>query len=61
MLNEISEPVAGAAKTILARAKSSRFQTLVVGRRGEGTTFFMGSVSRYILNKASQMAVWLVP
>ncbi len=48
-------------KTIVNEAKTGDFGTLVVGRRGVNNSFFMGSVSRYILTNASDFAVWLVP
>jgi nucleotide-binding universal stress UspA family protein len=48
-------------KTIVDEAKKGDFGTLVIGRRGIDNSFFMGSVSRYILYNASDRAVWLVP
>ena len=48
-------------KTIVNEAKTGNYGTLVVGRRGVNNSFFMGSVSRYILTNASDFAVWLVP
>lgn len=48
-------------KTIVDEAKKGDFGTLVIGRRGVDNSFFMGSVSRYILYHATDRAVWLVP
>jgi nucleotide-binding universal stress UspA family protein len=49
------------AKTIVDEAEKGGYGTVVVGRRGMNQSFFMGSVSRRVLNKASNFAVWLVP
>ncbi len=48
-------------KQILQEFKKGKYGTLVIGRRGINKSFFMGSVSDYVLNKASDCAVWLVP
>jgi len=48
------------AKTIVDETRKENYSTVVVGRRGMDKSFFMGSVSRYILDKASNCAVWLV-
>ena len=48
-------------KIILEEAQKGNFSTLVIGRKGIDRAFFMGSVSRYIINRASDRAVWLVP
>ncbi|MEW5910365.1 MAG: universal stress protein, partial [Thermodesulfobacteriota bacterium] len=48
-------------KTIVSAAKNLGFATLVLGRRGIGNSFFMGSVSNYVLRNSSQMAIWIVP
>jgi len=48
-------------KAIVDAAKKGKYGIIVVGRRGMSDSFFMGSVSRYIVNKASNCAVWLVP
>ena len=48
-------------KTIVENAKKENCGTLVIGRRGINDSFFMGSVSRYVLYNASDCAVWLVP
>ena len=48
-------------KTIVESAKKEDCGTLVIGRRGANDSFFMGSVSRYVLTNAKDCAVWLVP
>ena len=49
------------AKDILKAAEKGNYSTLVVGRRGIEKAFFMGRVSRYIISRASNRAIWLVP
>ncbi len=48
-------------KTVLAEAQQGDYGTVVIGRRGTEKSFFLGSVSRYVVNKLSNAAVWLVP
>jgi nucleotide-binding universal stress UspA family protein len=48
-------------KAILNFAEKGSYQTLVVGRRGMNKSFFMGSVSRYLINNLSNGALWVVP
>ena len=48
-------------KAILNAANKGKCSTLVIGRTGSERAFFMGRVSRYILSRASDRAVWLVP
>ncbi|MFC1884826.1 universal stress protein [Thermodesulfobacteriota bacterium] len=48
-------------KTIVKEAEKGKFGNVVIGRRGINKSFFLGSVSRHILSKASNCAVWLVP
>jgi nucleotide-binding universal stress UspA family protein len=36
------------------------FGTVVIGRRGINKAFFMGSVSRYIINRISNRSLWIV-
>lgn len=48
-------------KTIVDEAEKSDSTTVVVGRRGMNNSFFMGSVSMYVLTNAQNCAVWLVP
>jgi len=48
-------------KTIVDEAVKGKFGIVVIGRKGLNESFFMGSVSRYVANKATNCAVWLVP
>ena len=47
-------------KAILAQAKKGDFGTVVIGTQGLNRAFFMGSVSRYVLDKICDRAVWVV-
>jgi nucleotide-binding universal stress UspA family protein len=49
------------AKTILSEAQTGNYGTVVIGRRGIEKSFFLGRISRYVLNKLSNAALWLVP
>jgi nucleotide-binding universal stress UspA family protein len=51
----------GIGKQVMREFKNGKYGALVIGRRGINKSFFMGSVSDYVLNKASDGAVWLVP
>jgi len=58
------ESVAGRrriGKAIFDFARKGNFSTLVVGRRGIDKSFFMGSVSRHLINKVDEGALWVVP
>jgi nucleotide-binding universal stress UspA family protein len=48
-------------KAVLDEFRQGNFGTLVVGRRGMNKKFFTGSVSRYLINKFSNGALWIVP
>lgn len=48
-------------KAIMDFAEEGDYHTLVVGRRGMNRSFFMGSVSRYMINNLSDGALWVVP
>ena len=47
-------------RAIIETANEGEFGTVVIGRRGINKSFFMGSVSHYVINKASGFAVWVV-
>ena len=49
------------AKTVLEYAEKGQYGTLVIGRRGIEKAFFMGRVSRFIVSRVSDRAIWLVP
>ena len=48
-------------KAIMDVAQKGNFSTVVVGRRGVNKSFFMGSASRYMINRISNGALWVVP
>jgi nucleotide-binding universal stress UspA family protein len=48
-------------KAIMNAYDKGRFNTLVIGRRGMDKKFFTGSVSRYVINRFSGGALWVVP
>jgi nucleotide-binding universal stress UspA family protein len=48
-------------KAVMDFAEKGDYHTLVVGRRGMNRSFFMGSVSRYMINNLSDGALWVVP
>lgn len=48
-------------KAIVDEAEKGGYSTVVVGRSGINNSFFMGSVSSYVLTNAKDCAVWLVP
>ncbi len=48
-------------KAILDFAQKRNYSTVVIGRRGIDKAFFMGSASRYMINKVSNGALWIVP
>jgi len=47
-------------KAIVDEARKGNYGTVVIGRRGASKAFFMGSVSRYVLDRTSNRALWLV-
>ena len=48
-------------KSIVNEAREGEFGTVVVGRSGLNKSFFIGSVSQFVINQASNCAVWMVP
>ena len=44
-------------ETIMAEVKKGDYGTVVVGRRGVNRAFFMGSVSKYVLNRTEDRAL----
>jgi nucleotide-binding universal stress UspA family protein len=45
---------------IVEEARAGDYGTVVVGRRGGGNAFYMGSVSRSVLGKSANCALWVV-
>ena len=60
LIREVKSTVS-IGKTIVNEVEKGKFGIVVVGRKGLNESFFMGSVSRYVANKATNCAVWLVP
>jgi nucleotide-binding universal stress UspA family protein len=48
-------------RSIRAYARDNGYGTVVLGRRGRSKSPFVGSVSRGLLQKADDMALWVVP
>jgi nucleotide-binding universal stress UspA family protein len=46
---------------ILEEMGRGGYSTMVMGRRGTSRSYFMGSVTQYILGKSQKVAVWIVP
>ncbi len=57
---QILEKKLNPGKAIIQTAVDGKFGTIVIGRRGINRSFFTGSVSRYVINRAENMALWLV-
>jgi nucleotide-binding universal stress UspA family protein len=56
----VSKRTANVGKTIADEARKGDYGTVVVGRRGMNRSFFMGSVSRHVLDKTANKTVWVV-
>ncbi len=52
--------VMNVGKAIVDEAKKGNYGTVVIGRQGVSKAFLMGSVSRYLLDRISNLALWLV-
>ncbi len=57
---KVVKRTADVGKAIVSKAKKENYGTVVVGRRGFSRAFFMGSVSRYVLDKTHGQALWIV-
>ncbi len=55
-----TKPKAKVGKMILEEAKKANYGTVVVGRRGADRAHFFGSVSRYVTERITDRALWLV-
>ena len=58
---EVTERLLNPGKGIVAEIERGDFGTVVMGRRGMGRSFFTGSVSRYVMERAAHATLWLVP
>ena len=54
------EVVAGIARTIIGKVKSGGYGTLAIGRRGQGKSSFLGSISDRVIRRGEDLAIWLV-
>ena len=57
---ETARSVRNVGKAILNKARREGFGTIVIGRSGISKSFFMGSVSRYVIDHAADLALWVV-
>jgi len=57
---KVTRRTVNVGKAIVDEAKKGNYGTVVVGRRGVSKAFFMGSVSRYVLDRTRNRALWLV-
>jgi nucleotide-binding universal stress UspA family protein len=58
---KVRDGIMRVGKAVLDEYRAGDFGTLVVGRRGVNKKFFTGSVSRYLVNKFADGALWIVP
>jgi nucleotide-binding universal stress UspA family protein len=56
-----TERKAKVGKMILEEAYKRDYGTVVIGRRGADRSHFFGSVSRYVTERITDRALWLVP
>jgi nucleotide-binding universal stress UspA family protein len=56
-----SRPLVNIGKSIVNEAKKGNYGTVVIGRRGQSQSFFMGSVSRSVIDATRSCALWIVP
>ena len=57
---QMIEKVRNVGKAVIEKAEKENFGTIVVGRSGASKSFFMGSVSRHIINNTANRALWVV-
>lgn len=58
---EVAERLLNPGKGIVAAIERGGYGTVVMGRRGMNRSFFTGSVSRYVMERAVETTIWLVP
>ncbi len=58
---KVTEGLLRVGKEVLDEYRQGHFGTLVIGRRGMNKKYFSGSVSRYLMNRFSDGALWVVP
>jgi nucleotide-binding universal stress UspA family protein len=57
---KVTKRTVNVGKAIVDEAKKGKYGTVVVGRHGASGVCFIGSVSKYVLDKTSNRALWLV-
>jgi nucleotide-binding universal stress UspA family protein len=57
---KVAKCTVNVGKTIVGEAKKGNYGTVIIGRRGTSKAFFMGSVSRYVLDRTQNRALWLI-
>jgi nucleotide-binding universal stress UspA family protein len=57
---KVSKPTGNVGKTIVDEVKGGDYGSVLIGRRGTSKAFFMGSISRYVIDNCSNRALWLV-
>jgi nucleotide-binding universal stress UspA family protein len=57
---KVKKRAVNVGKAVLDYTRKQNFGTVVIGRRGIDHAFFMGSVSRYVLDKISNRSLWVV-
>jgi nucleotide-binding universal stress UspA family protein len=57
---KVKKQAVNVGKAVLDYARKQNYGTVVIGRRGINQAFFMGSVSRYVLDKISNRSLWVV-
>ncbi len=58
---KVGEGLFRVGKAVLDEYRQGNYGTLVIGRRGVNKKYFTGSVSRYLINRFSDGALWVVP
>ena len=47
--------------SIIGEARTGRYGTVVVGRRGDREAFFTGRIALRLMQKITDQALWMVP
>ncbi|MFZ7125846.1 MAG: universal stress protein [Desulfobacterales bacterium] len=57
---KIAKRVLSPGRAIIEQAEAGSHDTVVIGRRGLSRSFFTGSVSRHVMDRAAHCALWVV-
>ncbi|MCD6137538.1 MAG: universal stress protein [Deltaproteobacteria bacterium] len=57
---KVTRPSLHLGKRIMDEARKGNYGTVVIGRRGVSKAFFLGSASKYVIDRISGRAIWLV-